>query len=402
MNPISKDEKEIMDLLKKFQEGYSKRDLTNLDVYFSELFIQSDSLVILGTSDGEWCLGVDASKKLIEDDWKHWGDVCINTDAIDLSINDHIAWFSTTGTVSQNFKLSDATYDAFLGYVKEYLCEPTCWLGELSNESKLTTISWELTHLLSGEGEKYNWDFRLTGIMTKEHENWRIAQLQFSMPTTSRYPDERIIGNNVYGISHEKATEKLKAFNKTKKELLEIKTLLKSFNEDFMNRSTPSDRLVDQYFSTDGQSKLLGTGLDKYLSSDEMSRAFDLYRNQWDNLNISVDEAIISEKNTVAWVQTLGIAKAYIPKQKAIEIELEKATEITNSSLSSKEKLFRINRNIITMINESSKGEDYEWPIRFEAVLVKENNQWLFHFLHFSYPTNIILEGKTDASTKCL
>ncbi len=49
-------------------------------------------------------------------------------------------------------------------------------------------------------------------------------------------------------------------------------------------------------------------------------------------------------------------------------------------------------------IIKSVKGKEFEWPIRFEAVLTKECDHWVFKYLQLSYPTNIILEGKTDAA----
>lgn len=45
-----------------------------------------------------------------------------------------------------------------------------------------------------------------------------------------------------------------------------------------------------------------------------------------------------------------------------------------------------------------TKGDEYVWPLRFEAILTKTGGSWVFNHLQFSYPSNIILEGKTDAA----
>ncbi|HSP47568.1 MAG TPA: hypothetical protein VLN47_05790, partial [Clostridiaceae bacterium] len=99
-----------------------------------------------------------------------------------------------------------------------------------------------------------------------------------------------------------------------------------------------------------------------------------------------------------AWFQCQGEAPKIITSQDAIRMAMEKSREILDSHATSREKLFQINRNIITMLNERSKGQEYEWPLRLEAMMIKEKGQWVVHYLHFSYPCNNILEGKTDAA----
>lgn len=48
------------------------------------------------------------------------------------------------------------------------------------------------------------------------------------------------------------------------------------------------------------------------------------------------------------------------------------------------------------MINVRSKGAACELPIRFEAVMGRENVTWVFYNLQFSYLYNIILEDRMD------
>ena len=395
----NEDKLAIRKLLEKMQEGYTRRAVENIDAYTNNLFVKNDSMVILGTSDGEWCLGYEQSKKLLENDWKYWGNVIIDIDRAHISVDGNVAWFYTEGSVEQDFKATEETYDGFLENVKEYLVEDKCWLGELSNESKLTTIAWELTHLLSGEGKRYKWQIRLTGVAIKDEKDWKFTQLQFSLPTTSRYPDERIWKNNCYEFSHEKGFEKLRKYNglNNKNISSKAKSIMDNFNKEFLDSAITPELFFQKYFSTVKKCTFIGTNIDKYNGAG-ICNAVENYKKQWDTLNLGLEDAIISEHEGAIWLISQGEAKKRINYENAIKMEMEKAKEIIESGLSSKEKLHKINRNILTMINEASKGEEFVWPIRFEAVLTKEDGSWLLNHVQFSYPSNIILEGKTDAA----
>jgi hypothetical protein len=395
---MSQDENQILRLLEKLQEGYRERAISVIDAYTHELFVPGDDMTILGTSDGEWRLGYEEAKGLIESDWTYWGDVWIDTTHIHLTIRGDVAWFHTLGSVEQDFSTSDATYDAFAENVRGYLDDEECWLGRISDETRLTTIAWELTHLLTGEGKRYRWSFRLSGVAVRLDSDWRFRQLQFSLPTTSRYPDERILKDNVYEKSHHKDSERLKSYHATRPSQPEITSLAENFNKDFLDARIASGQLVERYFSTQEDALLIGTGTDTYRGAEGLATAMTSYREQWDSVRIGTAEAILDTQGETAWLQTQGEAKSLITSQDAIRMEMEKAREILDSPSPSKEKLFRINRNIITMVNEHSKGESYEWPIRFEAVLVRENARWVFHYLQLSYSSNIILEGRMDAA----
>lgn len=394
---------EVIKLLERMQDGYTKREVDRVEEYTQELFIQSDDMIICGTSDGEWCLGYEASKELIENDWKYWGNVIIDTENVEVSLKDDVAWFNTTGSVEQSFKNDDETCDRFVGFVKEYL-EEECWLGKLSDQAKLTTVNWLLTHFNLDESaseRRYRWKIRLSGVAIKIDGRWKFTQMQFSLPTTSLYPDERIWEGNCYEGWHQKGFEKLREFVNTKKEnqFLEIISALTSFNNDYFNKDQTSVQFVNKYFFNCDDIKLIGTGTDNYTGVEGLINAVELHRSQWESLRFGIAESIISVNGDTAWLITQGEVNTTIKYQDAMKMEIEKANRIIESKLTSREKLFKIHRNIATMMNEASKGESYQWPIRFEAVLVRENNQWLFHTVQFSYPCNMILEGKTDAAT---
>jgi hypothetical protein len=122
--------KEIIGQLKKFQDGYSKRDIKNIDAFMQSLFCR-ENILILGTMPGEIYSGYERATRLVKTDWESWGDCKFIIDSANISSSGNTAWFSTRG------------------YVKFDL-------------SKLLVIP-----------------LRLTGIMVKEDQEWKFQQQQF-------------------------------------------------------------------------------------------------------------------------------------------------------------------------------------------------------------------------------
>lgn len=122
--------KEITGQLKKFQDGYSKRDISQVDSFMQSLY-SKENMLILGTSPNEIFTGYKRAAKLVQADWESWGDCKFNVDSANISVFGNAAWFSTRGFVK--FDLS------------RFLVIP----------------------------------LRLTGVMVKEDQVWKFQQQQF-------------------------------------------------------------------------------------------------------------------------------------------------------------------------------------------------------------------------------
>lgn len=389
---------ELTGLLATLQEGYSLRDVARHDDYARRLFVPGDDMRILGTSDGEWQLGYENARKLLESDWQYWGDVTIDWAGAEWTAGQDSAWFHTTGTVAQDFSLSEATYEAFVDNVRGYLNEDPCWLGPVSDETRLTTISWELTHLLTGQGRLSRWQFRLSGVAVRWESGWRFSQLQFALPVTG-YPDERFWPENIYRRYHDQVAERLRAHGGAG-DFPDIRRVMERFCRGFTDRGIASGQLVSEFFSQAADVRWLGTSMAIGRGVREVSAELDHQRSCWDSLELELAGMRISRQGDTAWLLTQGEAAKTRTRQAAVALEMEKAREILDGPLTARDKLHRINRNIITMFSEMSKGEDLQWPIRCGAVLVRESGRWVIHTLQWYYPSNIILEGKTDAAEK--
>jgi len=122
--------KEIIGQLNKFQDGYSRRDTSQVDAFMQSLYSR-ENILILGTSPGEIYKDYDKAAGLVRSDWESWGDCRFMVDSAYISSDGNTAWFSTRG------------------YVK-----------------------FDLSGLLV-------LPLRLTGIMVKEDQVWKFRQQQF-------------------------------------------------------------------------------------------------------------------------------------------------------------------------------------------------------------------------------
>jgi hypothetical protein len=81
-------------VLQQFQDGYIKRDTTIIEE-FLEMF--SDDIVYIGIAAHEFFKGKESVRKLTLWDWKHWFDLKIPIEKIDIRIENEVAWFETIG-----------------------------------------------------------------------------------------------------------------------------------------------------------------------------------------------------------------------------------------------------------------------------------------------------------------
>lgn len=121
---------EIIDQLRKFQEGYSKRDPQEIDTFMQSLYSRNN-ILILGTMPNEVYYGYEKATRLIASDWESWGDCRFEIDSANISSSGNTAWFATRGFVEFDM-------------------------------SKLLVIP-----------------LRLTGTMVKEEQEWKFQQQQF-------------------------------------------------------------------------------------------------------------------------------------------------------------------------------------------------------------------------------
>ena len=174
--------KEVRDVLQRFQDGYTTRDLSKLDEFMG-LFFPSDDVELIGigasTRGGyEWFQGLKQIREIIESDWTYWGDVVIDVEGAKITVQGDVAWLSTSGSLAQTASL-DKALPFYLKQMKELLEDESA-----APETRLM----EATHFglrrlrEKHKGEGYRWPFVLTAVLVHTEGDWRFHQVQFAMP----------------------------------------------------------------------------------------------------------------------------------------------------------------------------------------------------------------------------
>ena len=116
------DEKQkIRELLKIFQDGYTKRDVKNLEK-FMELF--TPDVEIIGTNGvkpgiEEWYLNQLSAKSMIKSDWETRGDLKLDLENSSLKERENVGWIAAYATLTKT--IGTKNYGTFLEFTQEFI-----------------------------------------------------------------------------------------------------------------------------------------------------------------------------------------------------------------------------------------------------------------------------------------
>ena len=391
-NIRQKPNQEIMELLRQFQDGYTKRDIENIDNFVEELFIMGDDICILGTGTGELFLGIKQVKTLLKNDWEYWGDVNMDLENVHIDIENDVAWFATTGTVKNTFEDSEERYDNYVNFIKNKAND-----SELSQKQKITFINWVLSLTYHQRLEKkrdYLWPLRFSGVLLKEYGRWKFAHIHFSIPKAN-FPDERFENSKEHIESYN--NQNVIADNYLNNQLeSEIKTLLRSLETELVGQKDISKELVSKYFNSDSIPYIIELDNQWSIGVDQIKEFF--IASNGATISLDLEQAISSKQSGVSWVTVCGTLKEKLTEDEVSTRVLNELESLLQMNISSKEKLFAIHRSIAYALKESATGQDYTCPIRLTAVVVvNKMGRSVFQQIHFSFPCYWILEGKLDS-----
>jgi hypothetical protein len=175
---------EVRQVLQQFQDGYSKRDVANLDA-FMKLFVPGEEAELIGIgasarNENEWFQGSERIREIVESDWLYWGDVKLEVENAKITVKGDVAWLSTVGAILQTDHIHTDEVTGFtLKQMEEMLVDE-----RLSSREKLV----EVTHFgvrRWREREKpvgYEWPFVLTAVLVRQEDGWRFHTIHWSMP----------------------------------------------------------------------------------------------------------------------------------------------------------------------------------------------------------------------------
>ncbi len=181
---------EVMELLEKFQHGYSERNLSKAEEFIQEVFVK-DEPVYYGPSPAEQCVGAGRIMRLIGYDWTVWGDLKLDFDSLVCHEYGDAADFVMTGCVDWVID-KDTFLNRAMMDVKDLV------LRGGNPEQLLNTLSDLSSKMLmeAGRGEEHILPIRLSGMAVREDGKMRISHLHLSYPTQN-YPDCRIYRDSV-------------------------------------------------------------------------------------------------------------------------------------------------------------------------------------------------------------
>jgi ketosteroid isomerase-like protein len=185
MNP----QDEIRSLLQAFQDGYTRRDISQVDSFMELFTADAEVIGTNGVKPGvdEWYMDRASARELVEGDWQGWGDLRLDLDSMSVHSHGDVGWVASSATVTQT--IGSENYASYLEFVKKFLDDST-----LSAEQKLLSILRGGTNTLYElrRGEKFVWALRFTAAVVREPNGWKFAQMSFSFPTIY-FPDVRLL-----------------------------------------------------------------------------------------------------------------------------------------------------------------------------------------------------------------
>lgn len=252
-----------------------------------------------------------------------------------------------------------------------------------------------------GEERDYLWDLRISFVLIKKDFKWIIKQMQFSLPVVGHLPDLRFenLGYDLESYTSERNKMNVYSAKNTLVYQDEILNFLQAFNNEYLKSNNETDLVASKYFTTNNP-LIINIDNTIYSTKEEIKKLIGTHREYYDEIKLDCENCLINSSEDVVWIATHGIMKKIMSEEDAFENTAKIIKDIFTSDLDDKDKLFNIRRRIAITLKEYAKGEEYNWPFRLEALIIKEKNNWVFKYLQYSLPFNWFLEVKTEASKK--
>lgn len=169
--------KSLLEVFKKFQEGYTKRDTSSVEKFVDELCTKD--IQIIGTGDEEWLQGSTSAKVLFKNDWLYWFALAIDTSSLNIIQSGKAAFFRVKGIASISFPNKEVAYEFAYTRLQQLIAL------EKTNKSKLLSYSSEASNLIqqieSGSLE-IRYSIRISGGLVKYSDKWKFQQIVYSFP----------------------------------------------------------------------------------------------------------------------------------------------------------------------------------------------------------------------------
>lgn len=182
-------------------------------------------------------------------------------------------------------------------------------------------------------------------------------------------------------------------------DIQEVRDVLQVFQNGYDRRDKKLLKQFRELFLPDDDLEVIGTGAidpgdDEWCLGPEAACA--LVENDWEgwgDLLLDVADARIHVMENVAWLATTGTVSMSLDSTETYRDYLDYMKEVAgDENMDPRARLVEILRGASNTLFEAERGEQYTWPLRFTAVLVRKPSEngdqhWLFHQIQFAFPT---------------
>jgi hypothetical protein len=177
----------------------------------------------------------------------------------------------------------------------------------------------------------------------------------------------------------------------------EIRQALQHFQDGYTERDNAKLDAYMTLFAPGDDIELIGIGA-TVRNQDEWFQGHERIREiiqsdwqYWGDVRLDVTSAKITVKNDVAWLSTVGtiLQTDHIHSDEVTGFTLNQMKELLeDETLTPRARLAEASHFGVRRWREREKPAGYAWPFTFTAVLVKKDNQWRFHTIHWAMPVD--------------
>ncbi|HTP09249.1 MAG TPA: DinB family protein [Anaerolineae bacterium] len=177
-------------------------------------------------------------------------------------------------------------------------------------------------------------------------------------------------------------------------DIAQIHLVLQRFQDGYTQRDVTRADEIMQLFADDVGLEVIGTngiqpGVDEWYLDKAGARG--LVKGDWEgwgDVRFDVAGAHIQTRGDVAWLATTATVAMTIGAEENYRSYLQRIKDVIDQNGPSAEiKLLDILRGGSNTLYELRRGEQFVWPLRFTAVLVRQAGEWRFQQMQFSFPT---------------
>lgn len=200
--------------------------------------------------------------------------------------------------------------------------------------------------------------------------------------------------NDIAGLVHPSASRSNENIMTQISPTQDIRNVLQKFQNGYIHRDLSRIDEFSALFAQADDIELIGIGAYERGGTEwfiGLEKIQEIIRSDWEfwgNVVIDVEGAAIHTRGETAWVTTTGTLEQTDTFDKAMPYYLEQMVKLLEGDQSPDHKLMEASHFGVRRLRERALGKGHKWPFVISAVLIKEEDQWRFHTIHWSMPVD--------------